>query len=101
MGRRLESDFQHELVKDLEEIFPGCLVIKGNSARRQGIPDWIIIWRSRWAMLEVKRSANEVHQPNQDWYIDRLNEWSFAAFVFPENKDDVLEQLIDAFGNGG
>lgn len=101
MPRKLESQFQHDLIKDLESLFPDCIILKGNSAYRQGIPDWIVLWRSRWAMLEVKRGAYEVHQPNQDWYVERLNDWSFAAFVFPENRDEVLDELVRAFGDGG
>lgn len=94
----LESKFQKELKAKLRRMFPGCILLKGASDQIQGIPDLIIIWQNKYAFLEVKRSATEVHQPNQDYYVDFLNDWSFAAFIYPENKEKILDELQSAFG---
>ena len=94
---KLESDFQTDLNSDLERLFPGCLIIKGNSAMRPGIPDRLVLFENRWAALEVKRSATAVHQPNQDWYVELMDRMSFAAFIYPENKEEVLRDLQQAF----
>lgn len=91
-----ESKFQAELIQDLKDIFPGCVVLKNDSSYIQGIPDLLILYGNRWAMLECKRSANEHHQPNQDWYISKLDEMSYASFIFPENKERVLSELQQA-----
>jgi hypothetical protein len=91
-----ESKFQAELIQDLKDIFPGCVVLKNDSSYIQGIPDLLILYGNRWAMLECKRSANEHHQPNQDWYVSKLDGMSYASFIFPENKERVLSELQQA-----
>ena len=53
----------------------------------------LILYKNKYAFLENKKSANAPHQPNQDYYVDKLNNMSFARFVYPENKDNVLEEL--------
>lgn len=91
-----ESKFQHNLIKELKEMFPGCIVMKNDPDYIQGIPDLIIIFGDRWAALECKRSSNAKHQPNQDYYISKMGEMSYAAFIYPENKEDVLDELQQA-----
>lgn len=90
----LERDFQAALIHDLKVMFPGCIIVKTDL---QGFPDRIVLWGSRWAALEVKKSAHAIHQPNQDEYVDRLNVMSFASFIFPENRDEVLSDLQYTF----
>jgi hypothetical protein len=92
-----EGRFKDELVADLQRLFPGCHILWNNAGLQTGIPDMLILWQNKWAMLEPKRSATAAHQPNQDWFIDRFNDMSFAAFVFPENKEEVLDDLQRAF----
>ena len=92
----LERHFQRNLIQELKTIFPGCMIIKGNSARLQGIPDIIILYNDRWASLEVKKSANEKTQPNQPYYVDKMNEMSYSSFIHPENKEAVLVELQQA-----
>lgn len=96
---RLERDFQPNVIKDLEHIFPGCLIMKNDSGYRQGIPDLLILWDQKWAFLEVKKSANETPRPNQEYYVDWAQQNSFGAFIFPENKTEVLTALRDFFNN--
>lgn len=93
---KLERDFQANLIKELKELFPGCLVLKNDSGYLQGIPDLTLLYGGSWAVLEVKKSANEAIQPNQEYYIDILDQMSFAAFVYPENKEAVLNELQEA-----
>ena len=90
---KLESKFQRYLIEELKERFPGCIVIKNDPNYIQGIPDLIILYKNKWAALECKRSAHEHHQPNQDYYISIMDEMSFASFVYPENKEDVLDEM--------
>lgn len=96
----LESKYQAYLIKELRRLFPGCVVLKNDTDYLQGIPDLLILWRRRWAALEVKPRANAPHQPNQDYYVDLLDEMSFAAFIYPENEEDVLSDLQSAFRSG-
>ena len=95
-----ESKFQSELIQELEELFPGCLVMKLDANYIQGIPDLLILYKSKWAALECKRSEREyLHEkrPNQDYYVSLLDDWSFARFIYPENKEEVLDELQFAF----
>ena len=88
-----ESGFQARLIRTLKERFPGCVVLKNDANYIQGIPDLTIFYNDRWAMLECKRSENESHQPNQDYYVERMDDMSFARFIFPENMEEVLYEL--------
>lgn len=96
-GLKLESKFQQELRKALLELFPGCIILKNDPNLQQGIPDLTVLWRSRWAFLEVKRSADEVEQPNQRWFVEKANAFAFGAFIYPENAEEVLRDLQQAF----
>lgn len=94
----LESKFQAQLIKDLKKMFPGCIVLKNDPNYLQGVPDLTIFWRDRWATLEVKKTANASHQPNQDYYVATMDGMSFSRFIYPENKREVLNELQQSFG---
>ena len=93
----LESKFQAKLIKELKENLPGCIVMKTDPNYIQGIPDLIILHKNKWASLENKRSVNAKKQPNQQYYVDKMNEMSFSRFICPENKEEVLSDLYKAF----
>ena len=78
-------------------MFPGCIVTKLDSSDIQGIPDLLILYKNKWATLENKRNAKATHQPNQDYYVDVMNNMSFSRFIYPENKEEVLNDLQQAF----
>lgn len=91
-----ESQFQSKLIKELKERFPGCIVLKNDAGYCQGIPDLLILHNDNWAALECKKTAEAKHQPNQDYYVGKMNEMSFASFICPENKKEVLNELEHA-----
>ena len=92
-----ESKFQSDLKKELQGMFPGCMITKLDSGDIQGIPDLLVLYKDKWAVLENKRSVKASHQPNQDYYVDKMNDMSFASFIYPENKDEVLARLRKKF----
>lgn len=94
-----ESKFQSNLKKELKTMFPGCFVTKLDSSLVQGIPDFLILFNDKWAILENKRYENAERQPNQEYYVDKFNKMSFSRFCYPENKDIVLEELREHFKN--
>lgn len=96
---RLESGFQDKLISDLKNMFPGCMITKLDSSYIQGIPDLLILYEDKWAVLECKKSANAKKQPNQPYYVDKMNKMSFAAFIYPENKEEVLHELQRSFSS--
>lgn len=93
----LESKFQAKLIKELKETFPGCMVMKSDSSYIQGIPDLLILHNDKWASLECKKTANSKRQPNQQYYVEKMDSMSFSRVIHPENKDDVLEELKHRF----
>lgn len=92
----LESDFQSMLIAELEELFPGAIITKLDTSHIQGIPDLLILFGDRWAVLECKKTKTARHQPNQDYYVDLLNSMSYAAFIYPENKRTILHEIQQA-----
>lgn len=93
----LERNFQASLIKEIKERFPGCMVLKNDPNYIQGVPDLTVLYKKKWALLECKKSEKEEHQPNQDYYVSEMNKQSFARFIFPENKEEVLNELQQAF----
>lgn len=95
----LENKFKTNLIREIEsDILPGSIVI--HTDERQGFPDLIVLYNDRWAALEGKRTANASHRPNQDYYVDLMNDMSYAAFIYPENKEEVLSELQSALQPG-
>lgn len=93
----LERNFQSELIKELKALFKGCIVTKLDSGHIQGIPDLLILYKDKWATLECKKSARAKRQPNQEYYVGQMDEMSFSRFICPENKEETLHELQQAF----
>lgn len=93
----LEAKYQAELIVRILAMFPGCWVLKNDTGYQQGIPDLTIFYRNRYAILEVKPYEGAVEQPNQRWFIEMFDDMSFAAFIYPENEEEVLHDLQQAF----
>ena|SRR5690606_13057970 len=93
-----EGRFAEEFCGDLERLFPGCVILKNDEQLLQGVPDRLLLWGPHWAMLEFKAHEKASVRPNQQYYIELFGEMSFAAFVYPENKEEVLDAIQHAFG---
>lgn len=96
MGK-LENAFQAKLIKEIKNTFDGCIVTKMDPNHIQGIPDLLVLHKDKWATLECKKNAGAKKRPNQEYYVDKMNEMSFSRFVCPENKEDVLNELKTYF----
>lgn len=97
-----ESDFQSGLIKELKSKFDGCIVMKNDAGYIGGIPDLLVLYKDKWAALECKRDIKAIeksrtNQPSQHYYVDRMNEMSYASYICPENKKEVLDELEHAF----
>lgn len=95
----LENKFQAKLIKKIKALFPDCFVLKNDPTYLQGVPDLLVLYKDKWAALECKKSANARHQPNQDYYVARMDDMSFSAFIYPENEDEVISELVHRFNN--
>lgn len=96
MASKLERDYQAGLIKRIKDRLPGSLILKNDSSYQQGIPDLTIFHGDFWAVLEVKRSADEDPEPNQPYFVELMDGMSFAAFIYPENEEEVLDALQHA-----
>lgn len=94
-----EGQFQGKLIKEIEVLLPGAIVLKNDANYIQGIPDLLVLYNDRWALLEckiAKPTRAEDFQPNQEYYVTLANKMSFARVVYPENKKEVLHELQQA-----
>ncbi len=94
---KLEKNFQSNLIKELKKLFNGCIIMKLDSSYIQGIPDLLVLYKNKWATLECKKDASSKKQPNQEYYVKLMNDMSFSSFIYPENKEEILNELQQAF----
>ena len=97
MATMTESQYQAKLIKKIEKLFPGCVILKNDPTYQQGMLDLIILWENCWASLEVKISPSANLQPNQEYYVERLGKMSYAAIIYPDNETEILSALQQAF----
>lgn len=89
----LERDFQASFISKVKSRLPEAIVLKNDAGYISGIPDLIVLNGSKWAAVECKRAKNAKHQPNQDYYVEKMNDMAYAAFVYPENEERVLDEI--------
>ena len=97
----LENKFKTNLIRELKEMFPGCIVMHMDPNEIQGIPDLLVLHNDKWVALEGKKNIDASVRPNQKYYVDKMNEMSYAAFIFPENKEEVLNEISRIFKTWG
>ena len=93
----LERNFQRDLIKEIKQRFKGSIVLKLDPQYIQGIPDLLILYGDRWATLEAKRSQHASRRPNQKFYVKLMNKMSFSRFIYPENKEKILNEMERSF----
>lgn len=92
-----ESDFQRALKRKIKAMFPEAIILK-TDGEPQGMTDLTVLLNKTWFSLECKASEKAHHQPNQDYYVEKCNNMSFARFVHPGNEQEVLDELQKTFG---
>lgn len=94
-----EATYQAKLIKRLKRMFPGCVILKNDSSYIQGMLDLTVLYEDMWATLEVKAHAGASVRPNQPYYQKKMDEMSFSRFIYPENEEEVLTALSEAFSS--
>lgn len=97
---QLESEFELATCKEIEQELPGCIILKNDAKKQQGILDRVVFYEDRYAFLEFKRASKSERQPNQEYFVERLDKMSFAAFIEPGNKEEVLDGLFSTLRAG-
>ena len=93
----LENRFKTNLIKEIKRRFPGCMIMHMDPNETQGIPDLLILHNNKWVALEGKKSKYASARPNQSYYVKKMKEMSYAAFIYPENKEEVLNEISRIF----
>ena len=99
MNVKKESEYQAGLIKRIKEEFPGCIVVKNDPNYIQGFPDLTVLYKSNWALLEVKRGKASSRRPNQEYYVEKADAMSIGRFIYPENEKEVLDELHQTWGS--
>jgi len=94
---KLERDYQIGVLDRVRGLLPGCIILKNDSGYQQGIPDWSVLWFDCWGFLEIKRDIDADEQPNQRYFVEQADNMCFGAFIYPENEEEVLHALQQAF----
>lgn len=90
----LEKDFQKEFIRQIKLTLPNSIAIKNDANYLQGFPDWTVIDGPRVYIFEAKAFKDANRQPNQEYYVNAINEaGGFARFVYPENMQEVLDEI--------
>lgn len=93
----IESSFQTKLESELQFLYPDAIIMKNDPNVVQGIPDLTVLLYGKWAFLECKRNEGAAWQVNQSYYVGYANKFAFGAFIYPENKREVLSALDQYF----
>lgn len=96
-----EGAYKTKVINRLKDLFPGCEIIKVDPAYQQGHPDLVVLYGPYWASLEFKKGRKSSRQPNQEHFVEKMDDMSFAAFIYPENEEEVLHALEQAFKTSG
>jgi hypothetical protein len=99
----LESEFKLEFIQQIkfrvDPLSRGWLYFIQPGLFSRSMPDLVILGSHKWAALEFKQSEKASQQPNQDYHIDELNGLGYARFVYPENAEEVLDELEELFAS--
>ena len=90
----LEAEFKNNFFKKLEDRLGGCIRVPIDESQFRSFPDTIILYGTKWAALEFKAERTGPRRPNQGYWLDVLEVWSFGRFVYPDNSMEVLDELI-------
>ena len=94
-----ESQYQSGLIDRIKDRFPGSMVLKNDARYIQGIPDLLVLHEDNWAALECKRERKSHKQPNQPYYVAKMDRMSFARVISPENEQEVLDEMEQTFAS--
>lgn len=98
MTKKKESKFQSDLISELNDRLPGCVIQKMDPTYSRGFPDLMIFYKDRWASLECKKSESDMNhsktnQPWQNSWVEKLDAMGFSSYIYPENKEDILDAV--------
>lgn len=95
-----EQQLQTKVIKDLRAMGAWVMKIQAGSGVPQGTADLFFAREGFYGFLELKATKNSKKQPHQQEFIDKMDDWSYARFVWggkdsnwPEVKAELKEML--------
>lgn len=92
-----EGSFKSQFIKRLQREYPRAIITKNDANQLQGIPDILFLLETFWAVFEAKDNVDSPYRPNQEYYLDLMNNMSFARVVYPEIEEEVIRELQRAY----
>lgn len=88
-----ETKFKATFLKMVKDEFPDCIILRTDPTHIRGIADIVILNNDKWVALEFKDYEDAPKQPNQPYYISKMDGMSYASFVYPENSREVFRAI--------
>lgn len=95
-----ENKWKQNLVNRIKKDLPGSMIFHLNPNELQGAPDLLILYKDKWATLEGKKDSKASRRKHQDYYVDKMDNMSFSRFIYPENEEEVLDELYATLQSG-
>jgi Holliday junction resolvase len=89
-----ESVFQAKVINWLKD--QGCYVIKNSAVMGvpTGCPDLVFFKEGFYGFIEAKPNPKARFQPLQKETLKKLDDWSWAKAVYPENWEEIKNELV-------
>ena len=92
LERNFKKSFQTRIKRAVKPL--AILQYKQDSTTVAGFPDTLVILESITVFIEFKNSKTAKFRPGQKEWLKKLNDNGHFAFVcYPENADEVLEEI--------
>ena len=92
----LESDFKKKFCARVKRAVKPIAILqyKQDATTVTGFPDTIIVLEGITIFIEFKKNKTAKFRPGQKEWIQKLNDSGHFAWVcYPENADDILEEI--------
>lgn len=88
-----EARLQQEVRKWLRERGCFVMVLQPQAGIPSGTADIFFCKEGFYGFIELKASKSSPFQPLQREFIKRMDDWSWARVVYPENWEETKEEL--------
>lgn len=84
-----KKDMAGDLEKQIRRFLKskGCMLVETKNI------SIFFVKEGFWGAIEVKKSKNAKVQPGQKENVEKMNEWSWARIVYPENWEEAKAEL--------
>jgi len=88
-----ESKLQTEIAKYLRSLGCWVMVIQPQAGIPTGTSDIFFCKEGFYGFIEVKTAKSSPFQPLQKEFVAKMDKWSWARIVYPENWLEIKKEL--------